>query len=77
VVVYITLSTLFMMDSVSAPLRTAQFISVVTLSALVREMPADPAREAEKTARRAEINTIVFPSTSSRTDSQRSTAFMA
>ena len=37
--VYRTLSTLFMMDSVSAPFLTAQFMRVVTLRALLRDIP--------------------------------------
>lgn len=55
------LSTLFMMLSVSAPFLTAQFRRLVTLKALLREMPAEPALGAAKTASRADANTMLLP----------------
>ena len=55
------LSTLFMMLSVSAPFLTAQFRRLVTLSELLREIPAAPALGAANTAKRAEAKTIVLP----------------
>jgi hypothetical protein len=55
------LSTLFMMLSVSAPFLTAQLRRLVTLSALFKEIPADPALGAAKTASNAEANTMLLP----------------
>ena len=50
-----------MMLSVSAPFLTAQFSKLVTLNALFKEMPADPALGAAKTANNAEANTMLLP----------------
>jgi hypothetical protein len=55
------LSTLFMILSVSAPFLTAQFRRLVTLKALLREMPAEPALGAAKTASRADAKTMLLP----------------
>jgi hypothetical protein len=50
-----------MILSVSAPFLTAQLRRLVTLSALFKEIPADPALGAAKTASNAEANTMLLP----------------
>ena len=49
------------MLSVSAPFLTAQFNKLVTLNALLREIPAEPALGAAKTASKADANTMLLP----------------